>query len=113
MSPYAAAVPAPLRLALKAVDWDVAVQLANPVAAPAAQAVEAFLPSGPEPQISAWPAASALPRLTLAAAGWVIVAAMAEALPAPAAEAVEPFPPASWPSIEVITQLPFTSTETW
>jgi hypothetical protein len=100
------------RWALRTADWQVVVHLADPVAAPAAEAVESFLPAAIEPQISAWPAATSLPQFQLPAADWMVANAMAGAAAAPAAQAVESFLPAAiepqistWPAATSLPQL--------
>jgi len=66
-----------------------------------AEAVEAFLPPGPEPQMLAYPTGAVGPRRwTLHAAEWVVVADLANSAAAPAAEAVESLlPPPAEPQI--------------
>ncbi len=100
MLAYTAPVTWTARWALRATDWEVIVHLAEPVAAPAAEAVERFLPATPQAQIFAWPASAALPQLQLAVEDWMISTAMAEAAEAPGAQVVESFlPPAAEPQL--------------
>jgi len=91
------ALPALPRMAIELAEWLAAdaTAMAEPVAGPAAQPVESFLPSPAESQIAPWPATvSTLPRLTLNAATWVLSVDVVGPVPAAAAEAVESFLPA-------------------
>ena len=76
-------------------------QLCAPGRGLLAEAVEAFLPPGPEPQMLAYAApAVTADRWTLRAADWVVVANLAVPAAAPAAQAVESFlPPFAEPQI--------------
>jgi hypothetical protein len=112
MAAFSASTVTPMRLTLRALDWEVAVRPAGIADAPLAQAVESFLPAPAEQQILAWPVAAALPQLQLAAADWLTATNPAEAVEAPAAQAVESFLPApaepqilAWPVAAALPQL--------
>jgi hypothetical protein len=111
--PTVAAVPQ-LALTTAAAEWTVSTAMAEPVAGPVADPVESFLPRPAEPQISAWPAAAALPQLALttAAADWMVSTAMAEPVAGPVADPVESFLPrpaepqiSAWPVAAALPQL--------
>jgi len=103
----------PPRLAVSAIEWLVAADLAQSVAAPAAQPVEAFLQPAAEPRPAAWPAAVVtLPRWATTAAQGPVAVDLAEPVAAPAAQPVEAFlppaaesQPAAWPAASLARPL--------
>jgi len=112
MLAYAVPCRVPVRWPLQPVDWKVSVGVASPVAAAAAQPVEALLPPFVEPLSVAWPAAPALPQLAIATADLLAATAMAGAVAGPAAQPVEallpPFAEAlnvAWPAAPALPQL--------
>ena len=109
--PSATALP---RMAIEPAEWLAvnATAMAEPIASPAAQPVEAFLPPFVEPQSVAWPAAPALPQLALDAADWLAASAIAEPVAGPAAQPVEAFLPEfaeprsiAWPTVTALPRM--------